>query len=146
MIDLDLYRARIGSYNRFGPKKRNNIIHSFLFEPEIRSFKNSEASSMSFIFNTIIYCLLFFLSSSLVIFSYAKKYIFLSIDDDDGWRRRPPLEHGWTLGGLSFLSVEYLKIAYAVLILKAFCKNMNGHHSRLISKLLRTGKSKLIQA
>ncbi len=51
MIDNELYRVRIGSYNGFGPKKKG-FKSCYL---KARSFKNPEAYSSCYIFHTLIY-------------------------------------------------------------------------------------------
>lgn len=117
MIDLQLYRLRIGGFNGPSPKRTSRIKH-FNYDSETRHFRDTKVSNKSFVFNVIVCSLLVFLTLSLLILSYCNNRIFMN-----GGRE-------WTFSyrgngivrGLPFLSLVYLKIAYLILIFKASCK------------------------
>ncbi len=127
MIDLITYRLRVGRFNGSGPKKVRNIIK----DRKTNHFRDTKMSNGVFVFNTIIYLLLTFLSLSLLILSYCNNHIFLNGGRD--WMF--PDSRSGIVGGLPFLSLVYLKIAYLILIFKAVCKcqyTVDHRHSSIL--------------
>ena len=137
MIDLQLYRLRIGGFNGFGPKRTCNN-KCFSYDSETRTFVGANTPNKTFVFNAIIYTLLSFLSLSLLILSYCNNHIFLNGDRD--WTF--PYSRGGIVGGLPFLSLVYLKIAYLILVLKAACRfhKIKHKHSSILKFCVGTSR------
>ncbi len=121
-----MYRARIGLFNNCSPKKKRHP-----FSPYTRrcfSSLDARMQSFGFVFELFLYILLIFMSSSLIIFIYCKRHIFLN--GDDGMQIVAPPTSGCTFWGLSFLSTVHIKIAYVLLIMRIILRFFNGFHSR----------------
>ena len=102
MIDLITYRLRVGRFNGSGPKKVRNINK----DRKTNHFRDTKMSNGVFVFNTIIYLLLTFLSLSLLILSYCNNHIFMNGGRD--WTFSY-LRGTGIVRGLPFLSLVYLK-------------------------------------
>ena len=122
-----MYRARIGLFNNCSPKKKRHPFSPCNYNGGSISGLDTQIQRFGFVFELLLYILLIFISSSLVIFSYCKRHIFL--DGDGGMRISPP-NNGRTIWGLSFLSTIHIKIAYVFLIMRIILRFLNGFHSK----------------
>ncbi len=104
MIDLQLYRLRIGGFSASGLKRTSRIKH-FNYDSEVRHFRDTKVSNKMFVFNVIIYSLLVVLALSLLILSYCNNHIFTSGGRDWTFQYRG----NGIVKGLPFLSLVYIK-------------------------------------
>ena len=130
MIDLNLYRLRIGCFNIRSIKSKFN--QSFDCDPKTRTRGDTSVFNKSYIFNIAIHFILAILSVTLLIFINLINEKKLSHSSDHGWVS--PIPSRGASWDLPFLSLIYLKISYMILVFKVFClnRNVSNHPSKTL--------------
>ncbi len=128
MIDLLLYRYRIGCYKGSVPKKTGKAGTNYDYDSRTKRFKYPSGNTFCFIFWVVTLFLLLSISLSMLIICYFNKHILLpSRTDNFSYMVYPSGNVKWCL---PFLSIVYIKLAFLVLFLKIFQRFFKGSFDR----------------